>query len=246
MKEYLLEEFAALPDPYRVSGVITRSEKIYPLGSDTKVLSTIFELISRPVVYRVADRLKLNVVEPIVQNHYPDFTLLKSDTDPAKIAVDVKTTYRDLPGGRFSYTLGGYTSFIRPGHERKNIVFPFSDYHEHWVIGFVYERAVTKKSAAEHVFSLSDLAQIPLPFKNVEIFVQEKWRIASDRAGSGNTTNIGSIDGVLEDFKRGSGPFRDEAEFLSYWRGYGRTSADRKNSYSNIDQFRKRQNRDLR
>ncbi|HWU55028.1 MAG TPA: type II restriction endonuclease, partial [Rhizomicrobium sp.] len=113
LQKYLLEEFAALPDPYCAAGIITKHGKIYPLGSDTKVLSTIFELISRPVIYRVAEKLGLNVVEPTVQNHYPDFTLLKDAKDTKKIAVDVKTTYRDDPQSRFNYTLGGYTSFIR-------------------------------------------------------------------------------------------------------------------------------------
>ena len=237
LKKYLLEEFAALKDPYCVSGIITKSAQVYPLGSDTKVLSTIFELISRPVVYRVAERLGLTVVEPSVQNHYPDFTLHKNEGDNKKIAVDVKTTYRVAAGDRFSYTLGGYTSFIRPGNEGKNIVYSFDKYAEHWVIGFVYERVATKKSAAEHVYKLSELENIPLPFKAVDMFVEEKWRIASDRAGSGNTTNIGSIDGTMDDFRAGKGPFKSEEEFLSYWRGYGRTSADRGN-YKNIGEFR--------
>ena len=32
-------------------------------------------------------------------------------------------------------------------------------------------------------------------FDDVRVFVQEEWRISSDKAGSGNTTNIGSIRG---------------------------------------------------
>ena len=49
--------------------------------------------------------------------------------------------------------------------------------------------------------------------------MQEKWRIAGDKAGSGNTTNIGSISGMLADFQQGNGVFQSESEFLAYWRG---------------------------
>ena len=68
--------------------------------------------------------------------------------------------------------------------------------------------------------------------------MQEKWRIAGDRTGSGNTTNIGSISGTIADFSAGDGAFASEAEFLEYWRGYKRTGPERQSSYSNIREFR--------
>ena len=157
--------------------------------------------------------------------------------DPAKLAVDVKTTYRRPGSDRFSYTLGGYTSFIRPGNERKNIVFPFGEYAGHWVVGFVYNRA-DEGGETRHRYTLKELNGIPSPFADVEFFVSEKWRIASDRAGSGNTTNIGSIRGTIADFRQGNGPFVSEEEFLSYWRGYGRTARDR-TLFSDLDGFRR-------
>jgi hypothetical protein len=239
LKDLLLKELDAMSDAYCVCGVVDQSGKVYPLGADTKVLSTIFELIARPAVYRVAAKLGCTVIEPTVQNHYPDFTLHKGDGDKKKIAIDVKTTYRHPINGTFSYTLGGYTSFIRPGNERKNIVFPFTDYAEHWVIGFVYDRIAQKKAAAEHVYDVKEIKNIALPFNNVDVFVQEKWRISSGRAGSGNTTNIGSITGNLAQFQKGAGPFTNEDEFLEYWRGYGRTASDRAGAYSTVEEFRR-------
>jgi hypothetical protein len=244
LKDTLLEEMAALKDSYRICGIVDKGEKVYPLGADTKVLSTIFELIARPPVYRAAKRLGTTVLEATVQNHYPDFTLMKDEKDTKKIAIDVKTTYRSA-NGTFGYTLGGYTSFIRPGNESKNIVFPFNQYAEHWVIGFVYDRIAAKKSAAEHVFELKDVQDIPVPFDNVEIFVQEKWRISSGSAGSGNTTNIGSINGTIEDFRNGKGPFESEEEFLEYWRGYERTAGERLKTYSTVASFRALKQRKL-
>lgn len=238
LKDALEEELAKLEGSYGVCGIIDQAGCVYPLGADTKVLSTIFELVSRPAVYTAAEKLGYEVIEPTVQNHYPDFTLCKGKNCKEKIALDVKTTYRMKDNDKFGYTLGGYTSFIKPGKETKSIVFPFTDYTEHWVLGFVYNRNAEKKAGAEHRYTQDQLNEIPLPFSNVEVFVQEKWRISSDRAGSGNTTNIGSINATLEDFENGAGPFKSEDEFLEYWRGYGRTATERKKTYSNIRGFR--------
>jgi hypothetical protein len=234
----LMSEFTKIGDGYKICGVVDESGMVYPLGADTKVLSTIFELIARPLVSIVADKNGYKVIEPSVQNHYPDFTLHLHDQDKKKIAIDIKTTYRNKPTDKFSYTLGGYTSFIRPGNETKNIVFPFTHYEHHLVIGFIYDRVAQKKSASHKLYTVNELSQIVRPYKNVEVFVQDKWRIASDKAGSGNTTNIGSISGTLNDFVNGNGPFTNEEEFLNYWRGYGKTAANRSTSYKNIIEYR--------
>jgi ribosomal protein L20A (L18A) len=223
---------------YEIAGMVGKDETVYPLGSDTKVLSTIFELFTRPLMLELAADHDLQLIEPSSQNHYPDFTLCRNKDDKKKIAVDVKTTYVTKAGEKFGYTLGGYTSFIRAGKESKNIVFPFGDYSEHWVIGFVYERIAAKQAAKHATFTIDQVAQIPLPYREVRVFVQEKWRIASDKAGSGNTTNMGSISGTLQDFKDGKGPFTDEDEFLDYWRNYATTKALR-TDYSDIAGYRK-------
>jgi len=224
--------------PYDAKGIVTASGKVYPLGSDTKVLSTVFECFARPLIYGIAEEHGLEVREARAQNYYPDFTLMEGVADRAKIAVDVKTTYRDTDHGwRVNFTLGGYTSFIRPATDSKNIEFPYSQYAKHWIIGYIYKR-IRQGVGGAHVYALKDLARVPLPLEAVDVFVQEKWRISGDRAGSGNTTNIGSINGNLEDFVNGRGVFESEEEFLLYWRNYGRTADDRAGSFSNIDEFR--------
>jgi hypothetical protein len=221
---------------YNICGVISSENKIYPIGSDTKVLSTIFELFSRPLVQKFADENGYVVIEPSVQNHYPDFTLQKSDDDKEKIAIDVKTTYVDNPESKFKYTLGGYTSFIR--NNTKNIVFPFDQYKEHWVMGFVYTRVALKKAAEYKIYTTDKISEITPPYKDVKTFFQEKWKISGDKAGSGNTTNIGSINGNIEDFIAGNGSFFSEDEFVDYWRNYERTAGERKNKYSDIEGYR--------
>lgn len=236
MKDYILDYLAGLENGYGVCGIIDRRGRIYPLSSDTKVLSTLFENIARRAVASYAARQGLTLYDAGKQNYYPDFTLAAHPDDPHKIAIDVKTTYKATADSRFSFTLGSYTSFLRNGV--KNIAFPYSEYVEHWIIGFVYRRVDVDDAATSRLYSTDELASIPAPFTDVEVFMQEKWRIAKDSAGSGNTTNIGSIVGTIADFTQGRGVFQSESEFLAYWRSYGRTAAERGPLYHNISEFR--------
>ncbi len=102
-----------------------------------------------------------------------------------------------------------------------SVVFPYSEYKQHWIIGFVYRRIKEKRAADASIYSFDELQNIVLPFDDVSVFVQEKWRIAGKHPGSGNTANIGSLRGRLEDFIAGNGAFSSEAEFEAYWREKG-------------------------
>lgn len=72
-------------------------------------------------------------------------------------------------------------------------------------------------------YTIDDLPQIMSVVRDFDFFVQEKWKIASDRPGSGNTKNIGSAT-IIEELKNGTGPFtkyaNGEAMFNDYWRYY--------------------------
>ena len=77
----------------------------------------------------------------------------------------------------------------------------------HFCLGVIYSRADTIVSV------ISD----------VQLFVAEKWRIASDKRGSGNTANIGSIQRIT-DIISGNGMFSNLGEdwFDDYWMNYGK------------------------
>lgn len=223
---------------FEITGLLTRDDRVYPFGTDTKVLSTIFELLIRPTIYAIANEHGFLVVEPEKQNFYPDFTLLKSTDDKNKIAVDVKTTYRNFHPNKGTwtagFTLGSFASFMR--NDTKNIVFPFSQYQKHFIVGFIYTRV--DDASGVHEYSLDDRARVPAPFTDVEYFAQEKYRIASDRPGSGNTENIGSIiAGSVDEFRRGNGPFSNLGEevFLDYWRNFPRYRT--KGKYTNLEEY---------
>ncbi|MFQ5825402.1 MAG: type II restriction endonuclease [bacterium] len=237
------EEFYRLVEElnitYEIRGLLSSDDRIYPFSTDTKVLSTVFELFCIPLVKQIATKYSYKVQEA-PQTIYPDFTLLKYEEDKNKIAIDVKTTYRrgqykSRKGEKpWIFTLGSYTSFLR--NDTKNILYPYYDYKEHWIIGFVYTRVfpVHPKS----FYSLNERNQIECPFKDVEIFVQEKYKIAGLKPGSGNTTNIGSIaSSQIADFRQGNGPFAKYGEdvFRDYWANYHPNRSKRK--YTNLEEY---------
>lgn len=71
--------------------------------------------------------------------------------------------------------------------------------------------------------SISELNSIDSVIKDIDFFFVEKWKIASDISGSGNTANIGSITNI-SDLKQGNGIFSKYGEemFDDYWMNYGK------------------------
>jgi len=57
--------------------------------------------------------------------------------------------------------------------------------------------------------------------RDFQFFVAEKWKIASDKSGSGNTANIGSINNI-SDILNENGMFSrlGESWFDDYWMNY--------------------------
>ncbi|MBU0636016.1 type II restriction endonuclease, partial [Candidatus Micrarchaeota archaeon] len=151
-----------------VKGVLTSEDEIYSFGTDTKILSRVFELLAYPYVKKIADNNNLTVELSTEQTVYPDFTIYDSKSSKKKIAVDVKSTYRK--GNRaFGFTLGSYTSFLR--NNTKNILYPADQYSEHWILGFIYDRDFDGSKSTAFV-ELKDRAKLNPPYKNIDFFVQ--------------------------------------------------------------------------
>lgn len=75
----------------------------------------------------------------------------------------------------------------------------------------------------KQIFKLDQLNDISSIVRDFEFFVQEKWKIAIDRPGSGNTKNIGS-DPMIKNLKNGTclfTKFENGSEiFEDYWQYY--------------------------
>lgn len=218
-----------------VYGVLGKNDTVYSLGTDTKIIGRIFEILSQPVLEHIAMQHGMTLTRPVSQTAYPDFTFMRSPDSKEKIAIDIKTTYVTDSKTQIKFTLGSYCSYMR--NETKNIQFPYSDYSKHYVIGFVYRRNANAQEGL--VYNLGNHREIKVPYLNTEYFIQEKYRISGDKPGSGNTENIGSISTlIIEDFKEGIGPFSSLGEdiYNLYWSNYPKYR-DPNPQYNSLEEF---------
>jgi len=201
-----------------VKGFIDVYRNIYTISVDTKVISKIIELMLFPIISQFACEHNYRMVLSEHQNHYPDVSLIAPDD--TKIALDLKSTYRKNSENVNGFTLGSFTGYFRNRGSSKNVTFPYSQYSAHFVLGVIYSRS-DEVIDENRVYALDDLQNIVSVVSDLVFLLQEKWRIASDRPGSGNTKNIGSIRNI-QYLIEGKGAFSSHRQevFDDYWRNY--------------------------
>lgn len=229
---------------WTVKGFIDVYKNIYTISSDTKIVSKILEIHIFPQILQFADSIGYKIILAEKQNWYPDLTFVKKDNEEVKFALDIKTTFRrnDKTAG---FTLGSHGGYFKERDKDKNIQFPYNQYTGHYCLGVIYTRTdVTdyleeteiyqvqelieeyetpnKKVGERSVTTVNNLKSITSVIKDFDFFAAEKWKIASDKQGSGNTANIGSIFDI-EDLKNENGIFSKLGEewFDEYWINHG-------------------------
>jgi len=209
---------------WTVKGFIDVYKRIYTISIDTKVLSKVLELLMFPVLVRFAEENGYKIVLARAQNQYPDLSLISEEDENDCIAVDIKTTYRTKEdrNGKMrvsGMTLGTFGGYFRTRDRPVSSTFAYNRYTRHYVLGVVYSRV--KGIDERTVYSIEDLNDIPSVARNFQFFLQEKYRIASDGPGSGNTKNIGSTK-YLERLINGTGVFAKlgVGVFDDYWMNY--------------------------
>lgn len=228
-------------DQWTVRGFIDIFQNVYALSTDTKVISKVLELHLFPLFLSFAE-MNGYVVEPASrQNWYPDLTFISKENSDVKFAVDLKTTYRDEENPAFcnGFTLGSHGEYFVDRKSVKNVQYPYGDYAGHFCVGIIYSRGDVEKMGQFHAYRLEELSEIPAVIQNFTFFVAEKWRIAGDKQGSGNTANIGSVT-YIPDLVNGNGVFAKagEALFDDYWANFGKIEVLGKNgTYQKLSSF---------
>lgn len=228
---------------FEAYGMLDSQNRIHTFGTDSKIIGRIFEMFTQPVLQEIANENGYVLKTPESQTVYPDFILMKDEASKEKIAIDVKTTYIDKDTSSLKFTLGSFGSYMR--NNTKNIKYSYTDYAKHYVIGFIYKR---NGNAQERlIYDYDDRKKIEFPFYDVKYFIQEKYKIAGDKPGSGNTENIGSISSSnFIDFELGRGPFSElgrgpfselgQDAYDLYWKYYPEYRAKKKN-YTSLNEF---------
>ncbi|GAB4211660.1 MAG: hypothetical protein OHK0022_46450 [Roseiflexaceae bacterium] len=212
---------------WTIKGFIDVFQNIYTISADTKIVSKILEIHIFPQILKFASANNYRVVLTDHQNYYPDLSFVSIFDESIKFAVDFKTTYRlpENPQYCNGFTLGSHGEYFINRSSRKNIQFPYNEYIGHFCLGIIYSRATSEDIDETRIFNIHQMQSIVSVIRDFQFFVCEKWEIASDRSGSGNTANIGSIDNI-QDILSGNGMFKNLGEevFDDYWMNYGRIS----------------------
>ncbi len=229
---------------WSVKGFIDVYKNIYTISSDTKIVSKILEIHIFPQILQFAEENGYKIILTEHQNYYPDLTFIHKEKEDVKFAVDLKTTYRKK-NGISSFTLGSHGSYFKERDKKKNILFPYNQYLAHFCLGVIYTRTDLTDDISEteiyqvqelqeeyetpnpiignrEVTTVDNLKSITSVINDFDFFVAEKWKIASDKQGSGNTANIGSTLS-LDDLRNENGIFSQLGEewFDEYWINYG-------------------------
>lgn len=229
---------------WTVKGFIDVFKNIYTISADTKIISKILEIHIFPQLLQFAQVNDYKIIFAEKQNWYPDITFVDNKNDAVKFALDIKTTFRrnDKTAG---FTLGSHGAYFKERDKNKNIQFPYNQYLGHYCLGVIYSRTVAsddfpetkiyqvkelqeeydtpnKKVGEREVTTVKNLKSITSVIKDFDFFAAEKWKIASDKQGSGNTANIGSIFDIA-DLKNENGIFSQLGEewFDEYWINHG-------------------------
>ncbi len=240
-----LEKYVATDNgDWSVKGFIDIYKNIYTISSDTKIVSKILEIHIFPQILQFAEEIGYQILLTEHQNYYPDLTFINKENEEIKFAVDLKTTYRKQ-SGISSFTLGSHGSYFKDRDKKKNIQFPYNQYLGHYCLGIIYTRTdmsddiseteiyqvqelqeeyetPNKKVGERKVTTVKNLKSITSVIRDFEFFAAEKWKIASDKQGSGNTANIGSTLSI-EDLRNENGIFSRLGEewFDEYWINFG-------------------------
>ncbi len=229
---------------WTVKGFIDIYKNIYTISSDTKIVSKILEIHIFPQILAFAESIGYKIILAEKQNWYPDLTFVNKKNEDVKFALDIKTTFR-RNHKTAGFTLGSHGGDFKERDKSKNIQFPYSQYSGHYCLGVIYTRidfaddiseteiyqvkellekgeTHSKKVGEREITTVENLKSITSVIKDFDFFASEKWRIASDGQGSGNTANIGSITDI-DDLKNGNGIFSKLGEewFDEYWINYG-------------------------
>ncbi len=240
LKRYISSE----DGQWTIKGFIDIYKNVYTISSDTKIVSKILEIHLFPEILKFAENNGYSIVLAEMQNWYPDLTFIRKDNSDVKFALDLKTTFR-RNHKTAGFTLGSHGSYFKERDKDKNIQFPYSQYLGHYCLGVIYTRVEFENDLSDteiyqvndiqekygdvqdpigerQVTTIDNLRSIVSVIRDFDFFIAEKWKIASDSQGSGNTANIGSIVDI-DDLKNENGVFSKLGEdlFDEYWINYG-------------------------
>lgn len=181
---------------------------LLPLPTEPAALANVLEVSIVDFLLKAIDRTDGIEARRGTERGYPDLELTGPALGGRFHAVDVKVARRDNTKQRLRtqsritlYT--GNTYFKWPNLHWPGTFRPFADYASHLDIIVIYTLNRDLRSRVD----------------DLEIIVQEPWRIASKQRSSTTREYIGAVT-VISDLRAGKGEFETPEDFYSFWHRY--------------------------
>ncbi|HVT45026.1 MAG TPA: type II restriction endonuclease [Thermoanaerobaculia bacterium] len=174
-----------------------------PLPKEPAALANVIEVAVVDYLIKAAAERQVAIARRGTERGYPDIEI---ESEGEFHAVDVKVARRARNGlatqSRITlYT--GNTYFAYPDLCWPGMFRAYGDYASHLTLILLYTFDESLRSR----------------FRDVEIVVQESWRIGSRKRSSTTREYIGAVQNI-EALRSGAGDFATEQEFYKYWRGF--------------------------
>jgi len=188
-------------------------EHLLPLPKEPAALANVLEVsIVDFLLDRVASTNGALTATRGGERFYPDLEITGPEVGEAFYAVDIKIAQRRIPKKASAaptqtqsritlYT--GNTYFAYPTLHWSGTFRPFADYAQHLDVIGIYTLNTDSASRVD----------------DLELIVQEPWRIGSKKRSSTTREYIGAVQSI-DDLREGRGEFKTEAEFYKFWRSY--------------------------
>lgn len=189
-------------DDSELESQLLRGGHLLPLPKEPAALANILET---SVSQHIAAGLARHGVTSVIgtERGYPDIEAVGPRDE--RYAVDIKVAQRSRNRLRTQSRITLYTGntyFRYPSIRWPGTFRPFQAYEQHLDVIVLYNLTDQRHRVDE-----------------VEVIVQEPWRIASTKRSSTTREYIGAVD-LIADLRAGKGEFETEKAFYDYWRKF--------------------------
>jgi hypothetical protein len=195
-------------DPAELEQRLEEGGHLLPLPKEPAALANVLEVSIVDFLLKAADEVDGLDARRGSERGYPDIEMAGPALGDSFHAVDVKVARRARAGkglrteSRITlYT--GNTYFRFPDLHWPGTFRPFNDYLTHLDVIVIYTLNTETTGRVD----------------DIELIVQQPWRIASTKRSSTTREYLGAVD-LISDLRAGKGEFQSPEEFYKFWRGY--------------------------
>lgn len=177
-----------------------------PLPKEPAALANVLEVSLVDFLLERIDAEKGMRGQRGTERGYPDVEISGRKFGGGFHALDIKVARRGRTGRSTQSAITLYTGntyFRYPQLHWPGTFRPFDDYASHIDLLGIYTLSDRSKARVE----------------DLELIVQEPWRIASHQRSSSTREYIGAVK-KIESLREGAGEFDSEADFYAFWRNY--------------------------